>query len=174
MQQILISRCLLGDPVRYDGLAKPLTHPLLQRWQQQLRLVPTCPELAGGLTCPRPVAEVESGRGDGVLDQQARVLCRDGSDLSQAFIAGAEAALALCRQHHIRFALLKARSPSCGSQGCYDGSFSGQLVNNGIGVTAALLQRHGIRVFDETQLEQLEQALESIQPLTLVTHRLAP
>ncbi|MEH6649371.1 MAG: DUF523 domain-containing protein [Motiliproteus sp.] len=160
MEKILISRCLLGDPVRYDGQGKALHHPLLQRWQQQQRLIPICPELAGGLPCPRPAAEVEQGRGDLVLLQQAEVRCGDGSDVSAAFIAGAKAALAQCQQHQIHFALLKARSPSCGSRNGYDGSFSGQLSDDAIGVTAALLVQNGIRVFDEEQLEQLAQALD--------------
>ena len=159
-EPILISRCLLGEPVRYDGQAKLIDHPLLKLWQQQGRLVPICPEMAAGLPCPRPPAEAGQGRGDRVLDGQSRVLRQDGTDVSDAFIRGAQAALALCRQHQIRFALLKARSPSCGIRGGYDGSFSGQLVNNGIGVTAALLQRSGIQVFDETQLDALAKALE--------------
>ncbi len=159
MQPILISRCLLGDRVRYDGTAKPLGHPLLALWRAQQRLIPTCPEMDGGLPCPRPAAEVEQGRGDRVLTRHARVICRDGHDLSDAFIAGAMVALALCRQHGIRFALLKARSPSCGTQSTYDGSFSGQLAVDGIGITAALLSQHGIAVFDESQLKALAAAI---------------
>ena len=159
MEKILISRCLLGEPVRYDGQGKALHHPLLQHWQQQRRFVPVCPELAGGLPCPRPAAEIEQGRGDRVLLNQAEVRCDDGSNVTAAFIAGAKAALAQCQQHQIRFALLKARSPSCGSRNGYDGSFNGKLSDDGIGVTAALLQQNGIRVFDEEQLEQLAQAL---------------
>ncbi len=159
MQQILISRCLLGEPVRFDGQAKLLDSPLLMRWQAEQRLVPICPELAGGLPCPRPAAEVEQGRGDRVLEQQGRVLCQDGADVTQAFIAGAQAALEQCQRHQIQLALLKARSPSCGSRSSYDGTFSNQLVDDGIGVTAALLRRHGIKVFDETELEQLALAL---------------
>ncbi|WP_421865465.1 DUF523 domain-containing protein [Motiliproteus sp.] len=160
MNLILVSRCLLGEPVRYDASPKTLEHPLLNRWRDEQRLVPICPELAGGLPCPRPAAEVAQGRGDRVIDGQASVLCRDGSDVTDAFIAGAEIALAQCRRQQIRFALLKARSPSCGSQDGYDGSFSGTLAEQGVGVTAALLSRHGIKVFDESQLEQLAAELD--------------
>jgi uncharacterized protein YbbK (DUF523 family) len=163
MDKILISSCLLGEPVRYDGHSKPLSAKLLKLWQQQQRLVPICPEMAGGLPCPRQPAEIEQGQGGRVLSGDARVLRNDGQDLTPAFIAGARQALDLCRQHRIRFALLKARSPSCGIRGGYDGTFSGTLNNDGIGVTAALLELQGIRVFNEQELEQLAQALDRQQ-----------
>ncbi|WP_210397860.1 DUF523 domain-containing protein [Motiliproteus sediminis] len=159
MDKILISRCLLGEPVRYDGAGKAVTHALLRLWQQQGRLVPVCPEMAGGLGCPRPAAEIRGGRGSRVLDGQAQVTTSDGLNVSRAFIRGAEVALHLCRTHDIRYALLKSRSPSCGNAETYDGSFSGSLVA-GEGVTAALLQRHGIHCYNESQLQQLAAQLD--------------
>lgn len=161
MDKILISRCLLGEPVRYDGVAKLVEHPLLQQWQQQGRLVPICPEMAGGLGCPRPAAEIRGGQGLAVLDGRTAVMTRSGRDVSAAFVCGAEAALQLCKEQQIRFALLKSRSPSCGSQQTYDGSFDGSLVA-GAGVTAALLSRQGIRCYDESQLELLAAQLDQI------------
>lgn len=160
MPLILISRCLLGEAVRYDGSGKMLTHPLLALWQHQQRLVPICPELAGGLGCPRPAAEISGGDGSLVLSGRTRVRLQDQTDVSAAFIRGAQAALMLCQRQQIRFALLKARSPSCGSRGSYDGSFNQRILERGIGVTAALLREHGIQIFDETQLEALATALE--------------
>ncbi len=160
MQTVLVSRCLLGEPVRYDGQSKALQHPLLQRWLDEGRLVPICPEMAGGLPCPRPAAEISGGRGQHVLQGRQPVLTQDGTDVSAAFIAGAQAALALCQQHDIGLALLKARSPSCATHQCYDGQFNGTLTD-AMGVTAALLHQHGIRVFDETELDKLAQQLSS-------------
>lgn len=159
MDKILISSCLLGEPVRYDGSGKALTDPRLKLWQQQHRLVPICPEMAGGLPCPRPPAEIAQARGDQVINHRIPVLLQDHTDVSQAFVRGAQKALALCQRQQLRFALLKARSPSCGIRGGYDGSFSGRVVEDGIGVTAALLEQHGIRVFNELELTELEQAL---------------
>ncbi|MEH6471260.1 MAG: DUF523 domain-containing protein [Halopseudomonas sp.] len=161
MQLILISRCLLGETVRYDGGNKRLQHPLLELWQRQHRLVPICPEMVGGLPCPRPAAEIIGGDGQAVLSGQTQVLHQDGSSASDAFIRGAQAALELCQQRQIRFALLKARSPSCGIHGSYDGSFENRISDQGIGVTAALLRQHGIQLFDETQLDDLAIALSS-------------
>lgn len=161
MQKILVSRCLLGHAVRYDGGAHgPFT--VLERWQQEGRIVPLCPEVAGGLSPPRAPAEIAGGQGAQVLDGQLPVLTVDGEDVTAAFIAGAEQALALVAQHGIRLALLKARSPSCGNLEAYDGTFSGVRVP-GEGVTAALLRRAGVQVFSEEQLEHALQALVELE-----------
>ncbi len=148
MQKILISACLLGQPVRYDGQSKGLTDPRLARWQAEGRLVTLCPELAGGLPVPRAPAE----------RQGTRVVTGQGQDVTDAFAAGALAALQLCQAQGIQLALLKEGSPSCGSGQIYDGRFAGQRVT-GEGVTTALLRAHGIRVYSETQLAELALAL---------------
>ncbi len=154
MEKILVSRCLLGQPVRYDGGAHgPLD--LLLRWQAEGRVVPLCPEVFGGLPTPRPPAEIAGGQGARVLDGELAVLTVDGVDVSPAFLAGAREALRLCAEHGIRLAVLKARSPSCGNHENYDGSFSGVRVP-GEGVTAAALRRAGVRVFNEDELAQVE------------------
>ena len=150
MEKLLVSRCLLGHRVRYDGGAHG-PYDLLQRWQDEGRIVPLCPEVAGGLPTPRAPAEIPGGQGGQVLDGAQPVLTDDGEDVTAAFVAGAGIALQLVRQHGLRVAVLKARSPSCGNTQNYDGSFSGTLVA-GEGVTAALLRRHGVKVFNESEL----------------------
>ena len=161
MQKILVSRCLLGQRVRYDGGAHgPFT--VLERWQQEGRVVPLCPEVAGGLPTPRPPAEIAGGQGAQVLDGHLPVLTVDGEDVTAAFIEGAEQALALVAQHGIRLALLKARSPSCGNRENYDGSFSGTKVA-GEGVTAVALRRAGVQVFSEEELPAAEAAVRELE-----------
>ena len=161
MQKILVSRCLLGHPVRYDGGAHgPFDQ--LQRWQAEGRVVALCPEVAGGLPTPRPPAEIAGGQGALVLDGRLPVLTVAGEDVSAAFIAGAEQALALVRQHGIRIALLKARSPSCGNRENYDGSFSGIKVA-GEGVTAAALRKAGLQVFSEEEGPAAKAALRALE-----------
>ncbi|NIF19842.1 DUF523 domain-containing protein [Pantoea sp. Cy-639] len=155
--KILVSACLLGQPVRYDGRASG--HPdLLRQWQAEGRVVPLCPEVAGGLPTPRPPAEIPGGQGGQVLDGQAQVLTVTGEDVSGAFMAGAQLALALVRWHGIRVAVLKSGSPSCGNRLTYDGSFSGVKVA-GEGVTTALLRREGVQVFSELELDEAQRAL---------------
>ncbi|KXV26971.1 purine nucleoside phosphorylase [Gluconobacter japonicus] len=158
--RILVSACLLGQPVRYDGKAKTLLHPLLQQWQEEGRLVVVCPELAGGMPVPRPPAEI-GARQDGkdVLLGEVRVTDTSGADVTDAFVAGARIALTVAQAQGCRFALLMEGSPSCGSQMIYDGSFSGQK-HAGAGVTAALLRQNGIQVFSQDTIEDLGVVLQ--------------
>ena len=127
---ILVSACLLGVPCRYDGQSK--AHPLAQELCRRHRVIPVCGEIFGGLPTPRPPAEI-CGQ---------RVVTREGADVTAAYRRGAEAAV------------LKERSPSCGSGAVYDGTFSGTLTA-GWGVAAGLLREQGIRVLGESRLEEL-------------------
>lgn len=149
---LLVSACLLGDPVRYDGKAKLLAHEGLQQLQRAGLLVAFCPEVAGGLPVPRAAAEILGGDGADVLAGRAGVTTGNGEDVSDCFVAGAERALALCRKYGITSALLTEGSPSCGSSRIYDGSFSRHSIAAS-GVTTALLRQHGIRVFSQHQVD---------------------
>ncbi|MFC4706466.1 DUF523 domain-containing protein [Paraburkholderia caffeinitolerans] len=158
-QKILISACLLGSPVRYNGAAKTLVHPTLEAWRREGRIVSVCPELSGGFGVPRPAAEIARAEsGEAVLVGTARVVDVAGADVTALFLAGAQAALELAREHDCRFALLIDGSPSCGSRFIYDGSFSGQR-RAGAGVTAALLRQHGIEVFADSEIDALSARL---------------
>lgn len=148
-EKLLISACLLGQPVRYDGKSKPVSElNWLKQLEQEQRLVVICPEVAGGLPTPRPPAE----------KMESKVVTESGIEVTKAFQDGAKRALELCQEHGIRFALLKAKSPSCGNSQIYDGSFSGTLTE-GMGVTAELLSANDIQVFSELELEQLKALL---------------
>ena len=151
MNKILISACLLGDPVRYDGKAKGLNHHGLDSLLQQGRVIRFCPEVAGGLPVPRESAEIQGGDGNAVIEEAARVSTRSGADVTDYFVSGARQALALCQEHNIRVAVLTESSPSCGSTEIYDGSFK-RKAKPGVGVTTALLQQHGVTVFSQHQL----------------------
>lgn len=140
--KLLISACLLGIPCRYDGASK--AHPLIGALAERHQLVPVCPEQLGGLSTPRPPAE---RRGELVVN-------REGCDVTGAYRRGAEAALRIGALLGCEAAVLKERSPSCGRGRIYDGSFSGVLTA-GDGVTAALLEAHGLRVYGESELQEL-------------------
>ena len=152
MERILVSACLLGQPVRYDGTGRRSDDALLALWRDQGRLVPICPEVRGGLPVPRPAAEISGGFGEDVLDGRAQVLTHDGTDVTRHFLLGARHALEQARSYAARIAILKEGSPSCGSLRVFDGTFEGRKVP-GEGVTAALLERHGIAVFGEDALD---------------------
>ena len=96
-----------------------------------------------------------------MLDGDAAVITTDGEDVTVQFLSGAHQALDLVREHGIRIAVLKANSPSCGNLLTYDGTFSGVKVG-GEGVTAALLKRHGVRVFNELELAEAASTLKAL------------
>lgn len=159
--RILISACLLGERVRYDGGSAEAASERLDRWRIEGRLVPFCPEVAGGLPVPRPPAEIVGGDGLAVLRSEARVEVESGRDVTEPFLEGAREALREARARGVRLAILKDGSPSCGSGYVYDGSFSG-ASRAGRGVTTALLEENGIRVFDEKQIEHAAAYLSSL------------
>lgn len=155
MKKILISACLAGDRVRYDGKRVPVTDIRLRNWHQNGHLVKICPEVMGGLKIPRPAARIMNGNGLDVLNKKAGVLDIEGHDLTLSFIMGAEYALSLAEKFDIEFAILKEKSPSCGVHHIYDGGSDSCLIP-GCGVTTAILKQNRIKVFSENELDQVE------------------
>jgi uncharacterized protein YbbK (DUF523 family) len=162
MVRVLVSACLLGQRVRYDGADARSASAVLARWTAEGRVVPFCPEVAGGLPVPRPPAEIRGRGGGAVLEATAQVVTRAGDDVTAAFLRGAREALALARREGLNLAVLKEGSPSCGSSAIHDGAFTGRRVP-GQGVTASLLRRSGIQVFSEHQLEEAAAAMAALE-----------
>ncbi|QKH38489.1 DUF523 domain-containing protein [Achromobacter pestifer] len=163
MQYVLVSSCLLGNPVRYDGRGASHDNAVLARWRDEGRVVAVCPEMAGGMPVPRPPAEIEpDADAAAVLAGRARVMAVSGEDVTTPFVHGAQAALAAARQHAIGIAVLKEGSPSCGSGYVYDGHFAGRK-QPGVGVTAELLARAGLRVFSEKQWDEAQACLAGLE-----------
>ena len=168
MERMLVSACLLGEKVRYDGGDKLCDDEILARWSANGRVVALCPELAGGFPTPRPPAEISNGKGGlAVLDGKAKVIEIAGQDVTAKYVAGASAALRKAVELGIRIAVLKEGSPSCGSAHTYDGSFTGRMVAKP-GVTAAWLQEHGIFVFNELQLPEAEEKIKALEKDSLI------
>jgi len=136
---ILVSACLAGESCRYDGA--PAEHPEVRRLVEQGRAVAVCPEVLGGLSVPRDPVELREGR----------ALCRSGRDVTAEFRAGAARCLELAQELGCTRAILKSRSPSCGSGRIYDGTFSRRLVP-GDGMLAALLKANGVAVESDEDL----------------------
>lgn len=163
MIKVLVSACLLGERVRYDGTAASCDVDALRRWAAESRIVPFCPEVAAGLSIPRLPAEIEPGAvGADVLAGKARIRRSDGVDVTEAYLRGATLAVEAARTAGVRLAVLKERSPSCGVTAIHDGAFTGQ-TKPGHGVTAALLARHGVRVFSDAQIAQAAASLQVLQ-----------
>jgi len=138
MENLLISACLLGFECKYSGGSNRLPDERIARLREQYRLIPVCPESAGGLPTPRDPSE---RLGESVVSSKGR-------DVTAQFKKGAETALYLARKYNCKKALLKRNSPSCGGEYIYDGSFSGTLIP-GEGVTAELLRAEGIEIIGE-------------------------
>ncbi|MDO4869288.1 MAG: DUF523 domain-containing protein [Bacillota bacterium] len=150
---ILTSRCLYGgEPVRYDGQSKAETDPIYIKWKEEGRLVPVCPEVFGGLPVPRPDAQIRDGR----------VINREGADVTAEYLKGAREAVRLAKQYDVAFAIMKEKSPSCGVNIIYDGSFQG-TKKAGQGLAVELLREAGIQVFSEEELEQAQAYLDEMR-----------
>lgn len=163
MEYVLVSSCLLGNAVRYDGHGKLSLNPILQQWIEEGRVVPVCPEVESGMPIPRPPAEITNGQGGiSVLAGTARVMDNDGCDVTLQFIDGADLALKKVEARGIRIAVLKDGSPSCGSSYTYDGSFLGRKVQQ-VGVTAERLRRAGVLVFNEEQFKIAQSEIERFE-----------
>ena len=152
---ILISACLAGLEVRYNG-----THCKNEALLDLIKtsnVMSVCPEVLGGLLTPREPAEIVGGDGQAVLDGTAKVISMTGQDVTDNFIKGAYATLKRAQELNVSMIILKENSPSCGSSMIYDGTFSGSKVV-GNGVTAALLKRNGIKVFSEENYAKTEKS----------------
>ena len=137
----------MGRPVRYNATSVSFD---LSKLKSHFTLVPFCPEVSAGLPTPRPPAEItHSNITDAIMVKQ-----NDGLDVTNAFQLGAKLALAHCQKSHIKLALLTEFSPSCGSTQIYDGTFKG-IKQRGQGITAKLLSQHGVKVFNQFQVNDL-------------------
>lgn len=141
MEKILISACLVGDKTKYNGKSNytPLVKQLLEKYE----LVPFCSEVEGGLRVPRSPSEI---------NYKGEVKNEKGINVTKNFISGAEKAYNICIYLGIKIAILKDKSPSCGVNQIYDGTFQHRLIK-GEGITTKLLRRKGIRVISSDEIE---------------------
>ena len=142
MAVILVSNCLLGCTCRYKG--DDCKNDRILALAENNTLVGVCPEQMGGLPTPRDPSEIV---GD-------KVVSSAGKDVTAEYRKGAQTALYLAKLNHADFAILKAKSPSCGKGLIYDGTFTGNKIP-GNGVTVSLLQKNGIPVYTEDELDHL-------------------
>ena len=148
--KLLVSACLLGENCKYSGGNN--RDEQVRALERYFQLIPVCPECFGGLPIPREPSEIRDGC----------VVSKSGVDVTAAFADGAEKTLYIAEEENCGLALLKERSPSCGSGEIYDGTFSGTRTA-GWGVTAELLRESGVRVYGESELARLTRDLQDLQ-----------
>ena len=165
--KILVSSCLLGEDTRYDGLNSSVAmNPKFKFSQKELfmdiicenEIFSICPEVAGGLGIPRNKAEITSH------SKPFKVLDIEQNDVTINFLLGAKKALDICLENGIKVALFKSKSPSCGNNSIYDGTFSENLIEEK-GLSARLLEENGIKVFNEFELEELKKFIKKNRSL---------
>jgi uncharacterized protein YbbK (DUF523 family) len=161
--KILMSSCLLGEDVRYDGnnssiaFTPSFTFSIKELFMDILcenEIYSFCPEVAGGLPVPRASSEIIKN------DKPFIVKNEKGDDVTINFLLGAKKALDICKEENIKVALLKAKSPSCGNKQIYDGTFLGNLID-GQGLTARLLEENGVKVFNENEIKDLAKFIKT-------------
>ena len=139
--KIMVSACLLGDNVKYNG--KNNYHPKLVEFLKKYEIIKVCPEVMGGLMIPRIPSEIK----DDIVINECEV------DVTKEYQLGAMKTLKIAKENNIKVAILKKNSPSCGCGKIYDGTFTHTLID-GDGVTAKLLKENGIVVLNEDNYEE--------------------
>lgn len=151
--KILMSPCLIGIRTRWDESFDEIEE--LINLVKSGQAVFLCPEQIGGMTTPREPAEIEIGKtAKDVLWGEAKVLTKTGKDVTEQFVVGARRILKFCQEMGVEIAILKSDSPSCGSKQTYDGSFTGTKIP-GKGITGALLEQNGIKVYNEKNFQTI-------------------
>lgn len=148
---ILVSACLCGVKCKYNGEDNYCAD--IEKLVKEKKAIIVCPEQLGGMATPRKCSEICGGSGEYVLSKRCKVIDNEMVDVSQNFIKGAEETLKIARLYDVKYAILKRKSPSCGYGEIYDGSFKGNKVS-GNGVTAELLHRNGIKIFNEENFKE--------------------
>ena len=139
MAKILVSACLLGLAVRYDGKSKAVEKII--ELSKDNTLIPVCPEQLGGLPTPRLKCEIKD----------KHVIRVDGEDVTANYLNGAHLTLDIAKLNKVDYCILKSKSPSCGKGLIYDGNFNGRLID-GDGLTCKLLKENGFVVYSEEDI----------------------
>ena len=139
----------MGENVKYSGGNNKIENPIIEKWKNEGRLIPICPEVEGGLPTPRPPSEIKDNH----------VINNLGCDVTEQFACGAQISCEKAKNSGAKYALMKQGSPSCGSKLIYDGTFTG-IKKPGMGVTARLLSDMGIKIFDENEINILNNIIK--------------
>ena len=141
---IAFSSCITGVKCRYNG-SSSYNEKLLKSINENY--IHICPETLAGLKTPRKPCEISGGSGEDVLDGNAKIIDKDGFDITEQMLTGAKKALEICLENKVTKAYLQTKSPSCGKNKIYDGTFSSTL-RKGNGIFTALLIKNGVEVIE--------------------------
>ena len=154
---IMVSACLLGINCNYKGGCSYDFTKNSRFWLDlcnKYTIIPICPEQLGGLSTPRIPSELLN-KAEDIAKGKGQIINKEGKDVTKNFIKGAEEILRLSKVYKVQYAVLKSKSPSCGTKTVYDGTFQGILID-GLGYTAYLLKKSGVLLFDESDFCDFE------------------
>lgn len=152
-KKIAVSACLMGIDCKYNG--KNNRNEKILDYVKDMEYITICPECYGGLTTPRVPSEIEEGKsGEDYIKNREdfHVYSKEGVDVTEEFVKGAEMALEKLQKNGVTKAIMKESSPSCGVNKIYTGRFDG-TKKEGMGVTAALFKENGIEMLSEKDIE---------------------
>ncbi len=136
--EYIVSACLCGEYCRYDG--KPSIQDNIKKLVDDKKVIMVCPEVMGGMSTPRLPCEIKENK----------VINIENENKTENFLNGANEVLKIAKHYNIKKAILKEKSPSCGSHFIYNGSFNKTLIK-GEGLTTKLLRENGIEVFSDEE-----------------------
>lgn len=137
-KNILVSACLLGINCTYSNKNNYNENIIKLLHDKNINLIPICPEQLGGLSTPREPAEISKNK----------IYNKKNIDVTKQFSKGANEALKIGKLYKCKNAILKERSPSCGSSFIYDGTFTHTTLK-GKGITTKLFEKNEIKIFSE-------------------------
>jgi uncharacterized protein YbbK (DUF523 family) len=146
LKNILVSDCLLGSRVRYDGNHCSLGKSKIHLLKENFNIIAICPEVMSGMSVPREPIEIKN----------SKVIKQDQTDITSSFDRVFKYLENLLNEKDIKYAVLKDFSPSCGSTFIYDGSFSGVKIP-GNGLITSYLKKQNVEIFNEDNLDELFQ-----------------
>lgn len=131
-----VSRCLMGDNVRYDG-GHQLDRFIRDVLGKFVQFVPVCPEVECGLPIPREAMRLVGEPGNVRLLTQ-----KSGVDHTDRMVAWAEKRLVQLEAENLCGFIFKSKSPSSGMERVKLYDAKGQSSLNGVGIFAGMFMKY--------------------------------
>ena len=133
--KVLVSACVLGCNCKYNG--RNNRNEAVIEYLKGKEVLSICPEMLANMPIPRPCAEIVD---EVVMDDK-------GNNVDSDYRKAVALALEKIEGEKIDLAILQSRSPTCGVNNIYDGTFTGKLIS-GQGLFAkALIRNRKIQCF---------------------------
>lgn len=169
--RLLISACLLGLTTSYHGRPDPAWNQgwaelITKALEAGLEFIPVCPEQLGGLSTPRPPAELQDAAA-AILSGTGKITTNQGADVTAEFLLGSQQTLLIAQRLSVSGGIMKSRSPSCGFGKVHSGRFDGTFID-GDGITSRQLADAGFKIWESNDFFERWKELSGFQ---FIKHR---